>query len=198
MAEEISSAEYSWRSVSRGSPRTPITTIESPGCSSTRGGTVGIETLIPNRSLMATMVAACEGLRQDSISCPTNSRTNSGVRTNRRMAVPFGRLANIESASAKPKYVFDIFPPLLPFGTIITMIDYQNSKNEIFCFVLSDSSGKTNILRQRGFCVVNPRTKAMGQYSMMSSTSGPTATSTCVVVRAMSPGRNVTLSSETM
>lgn len=38
VAFAISSSEYSWRSVRRGRPRTPMTTTESPTLTTTRGG----------------------------------------------------------------------------------------------------------------------------------------------------------------
>ncbi len=50
VALATSSTVYSWRSVRRGKPRTPITTIESPATKETWGGFSGIGTSMPNRT----------------------------------------------------------------------------------------------------------------------------------------------------
>ena len=105
VAEAISSSVYSCLEVSRGKPRTPITIIESPEPSTTRDGVSGIETLIPNRERMASIVAECDGLQQDSTSCATNALTSSTGSVRR---VTLQSPTNMLSASAKPKNFFMI------------------------------------------------------------------------------------------
>ena len=102
----ISSSVYSCLSVSRGKSRTPMTITESPKLRDTRGGVSGIDTSIPNRDFIASMVSLWLGLQQDSTPCETRSLTSSTEST-RRVMVQFP--LNIESASANPKYVFILY-----------------------------------------------------------------------------------------
>src|SRR3989344_4181515 len=98
-----SACEYSWRSVRRGKPRTPITITASPEPTHTRGGVAGMATSRPNLSRMAAIVAACDVLTHGSTPWVIRSVTCSTVSLRRTI---WQSPENMESARAKPKNVF--------------------------------------------------------------------------------------------
>src|ERR1700752_4445329 len=65
VAFAISSSVYSWRSVRRGSPRTPNTMMVSPEFMTTFGGTEGTFTTMSWRVFSAVRVPTCLGLQHD-------------------------------------------------------------------------------------------------------------------------------------
>lgn len=99
-APATSSALYSCRPSSRGSPATPMTTSRSPLTRETLGAFAGISTEIPNRDCMTLMLAWWLGLRQEVTPSAITAFASSGESSSLRMEQFPG---NIDGAIPKPK-----------------------------------------------------------------------------------------------